>query len=121
MNRIDNLIEHLKGSDPYGKTETFKLWEALKTLNDNIISLDNLFRNNIENFILETPAGLINGVNTKFFLNFKPVNNFVLGFKNGLLLINITDFIVVDNRIIMTIAPAALSILKFVYCIRRQL
>src|SRR3972149_2258284 len=32
---IDDLIEHLKGSTPYGKTEAIKLWEALKTLSDS--------------------------------------------------------------------------------------
>jgi hypothetical protein len=31
---IDDLIEHLKSSKPYGQHEALKLWEALKRLSD---------------------------------------------------------------------------------------
>lgn len=110
---IDNLIQYLRGDKPYGKAQAVKLFEILKTLSDEILELNNSI--NIINSTVEVPLGLIDGSNTKFTLMGKPYNDFILGFKNGLLLLKNTDFVVKDNLVIMTIAPTIGSVLQFVY------
>lgn len=118
MTSIDNLIEHLKSKTPYDETGTFKLWEALKTLSDELVRINKILDGLLEN-MTEIPTGLINGVNKKFLLSQKPQNNFVIGYKNGLLLFKDTDFTVKDNLITFTVAPAGGSTLQFVYKVRR--
>lgn len=121
INQVDNLIQHLKSSKPYDEAGTFKLWEALKILSDELVEVHHILRDNLEDTIVEIPEGLINGSNKKYYLSQKPVNDFILGFKSGLLLFKDTDFVVKDQLVTFTVAPAGGSTLQFVYQVRRTL
>lgn len=69
-------------------------------------------------FVGEVPTGLINGINTSYTLsNSVPTSEklYVLGFQNGLLIRNNTDFIVLGNVVTMTVAPLVNDTLYFVY------
>lgn len=121
MKQIDDLIEHLKSDKPYDEIRTFKLWEALTLLNSNINTLNNSLINNLFDTRLEYPTGTINGVNTKFYLQFKPDTDLILGFKNGLLLEKLVDYNVKDKLITFVVAPVGGSILEFVYQVRREI
>lgn len=114
---IDNLIEHLKGINPYGKTETFKLWEALKLLSDGLLEIDKTMTGLRKSNYLEIPSGIIDGANTEFILSSKPVDSFIAGFADGLLLIRDIDFKINDKRVIMTVPPPIGTVLQFLYSI----
>lgn len=117
MKKIDNLIEFLKSDKPYDKAQAYKLWEVLKALSDNIIELSKTVAvNNLIN-TLEIPRGTINGSNKIFYLRNKPSNDFIAGYKNGLLLQKDIDFIIEDNRILMTVAPAIGNTIQFLYSV----
>lgn len=114
MSPIDDLIEHLKGVNPYGRgTEAFKLWSALKQLSDAAVELSNTKVQHT----LENPIGAINGNNKNFLLSSVPAtsNNLLMGFKNGLLLQRGIDFNIENRLIIMTTAPAIGNVLQFLY------
>lgn len=110
---IDTLIETLKTPGKISDNDKVKLWQAIKTISDALIRVDQLETSETL-LAIEIPKGTINGVNKTFILINKPVN-FISGFKNGLLLLNGTDFIMNDNRIIFAVAPAALSVIQFIY------
>lgn len=64
----------------------------------------------------ETPAGLINGVNTAYTLAFTPVySSTVSVFLNGLLQTQGVDYTISGANITMTVAPALAQILKANY------
>src|SRR5437773_11480677 len=102
---MNSLIEHLKGPTPYGKTETYRLWEALNFLSENIGKIDSALKSQSSSNVVETPTGIIDGSNKIFRLSNAPTNNFIAGFQNGLLIKKDTDFRVSNNIVIMTVAP----------------
>lgn len=120
INQIDDLVAHLKSSEPYDAIGTFKLWEALTSLSNQLSELNKTFEKYLVRNVVETPDGVIDGVNQVFILKNKPFDDFVLGYKNGLLLAS-TDWSINDNRINFTAAPVALSVLQFIYNVRREI
>ena len=109
MSPIDSLIEHLKGINPYGKTETIKLWEALITLSNAILRLEKITP------VLEIPSGTINSSNKEFLLSETPIyNNFSMVFKNGLLLSK-TEYEIINRLLVMVTAPVAGNTLQLLY------
>jgi len=116
---VDDLIEHLKSTKPYGRTETYKLWEALKRLSDGLIKIDKYIQDNLVKNIVEFPIGNIDSSNTIFMLSFDPVDNFIVGFLNGTLLERDTDYTVRSRTITIVTPPAPGDSLQFLYSVRR--
>jgi len=117
---LDGLIEYLKSANPFAKERGFNLWQVLKNISDELVSLS-LTINPL--LTIETPKGTIDGVNKVFTLSQIPANTFIMGFKNGLLLLKgntyvANDFLMQDNRITFTAAPAMASVLQFIYYIQ---
>lgn len=54
---------------------------------------------------LDAPVGAIDGINTIFTLNFTPVANSVIVFKNGQRLVLSLDYTIVGTQITLNLAP----------------
>lgn len=115
LDSIDSLIQHLKGDRPYDKQGTFKLWEALKYLdqrtNKNGNDITNITKiitpsgppsSGFGNFQTESPiSGTINGVNLAFTFAHTPIAVIL----NGLVIRPGTDYTQSTVNISMIIVP----------------